>query len=423
MVLFPSSWRAFIFVLLNHVFVIVVSLLLWRTATEISWARLGWWTGLVYGLAFGPGARAQELMTEPLFIVLDIAALYLIVKGCTRGRTVALAAGGVALGAAFAVRAVAVLQPAVVAVAVVLMSKSWREWFAKTATCMLPFAAVCLLVLLHNWISYGRLSYSTAFGRHLFNRVVTVDRDLQPADASTQLILDLAARPRSGGDAVHPYQNGRLNVYSNSSCWSLYWMLRWQGLSVEQADGYLRRAALAAIRSDPLGYAGRGVQNIFTMGRYSYSPFLLQVTEPRAYWQYIARWFVPQFRLAPYNWVAAQWRVFKEEIPLYGPPQYFSASQRRALIGVWDALPRVLGVGFYLAMLGVGIAAWHSRREWWLLIAGWYFSLLLVPAFLQAPNTRYAEPALPVGLLLAGYAGVCTCMFVAARVGLSTEGR
>lgn len=424
MLIVPASERALAIALMNHAFVVAVSFLLWCIGSELGWVSTGWLAGLAYGLVLTPGARAQEVMTEPLFIVLDTLALYLIVRGCKRNSSMSLAAGGAALAIAFAVRAVALLQPLIVGVALIFMTKSWREWITRSATCGVPFAVLCVLVFVHNWVFYGRFNYSTAFGRHLFNRVVLVDGGLDPKDESTRLILDLAKRPRSGGNEVHPYQIRAINISKNASCWTFYWMLRWQGMNVEQADGCMKHAALAAIRADPVGYLKRSVTNIYTVGRGgTLSPFIVRVSDPQAYERFLTRWFMPQFSMSPYNWVAAQWRVFKEEIPLYGPPQILSASQRQWLIQWWDSLPRILGAGFYLAILGATVAVWHIRREWWAMVAGWYLALLVVPTFLQAPNSRYAEPAAPVGLLLIGYAVTRTYAFLATKVRVGLQVR
>ena len=401
---FPVATRALAAVVLNHGFVLCTALLIWRTGCTLGWPATGWAAGLIYGLASSPGARAQELMTEPLFIVLDVGSIALVVAGVRRARRVPLAAGGVLLGLAIAVRAAALLQPLAVVAVLAGMARSRRDWLGRTAAFAVPCALVVVATLTHNRLAYGRFAYSTSFGRHLFNRVVTVDRQLDPSDASTQLILSLAARPRSGGDQAHPYQTRSLDVFQDGSCWPLYWMLRWQGLDVEAADGALRRAALAAIRRDPTGYLLRSARGMWALAGSEPSMFIVRVTDPDAYRQFITAWFVPQFRLAPYNWVAAQWRVFKEEMPLYGPPALLAPTLRARLLWWWAHLPDIGRPIAFLALGGCVLGMRRWCRDGWGVVAGSYLALLVVPALLQTPNARYAEPARPFGMLLACYA-------------------
>lgn len=416
--LFPAHARGFAFVLMSHLYVLAVSVLLWRIGMQLGRARGGWVAGLTYGLLFAPGARAQELMNEPLFILLDLGALYFVIKGCRWNRAGAIAVGGILLGFACAVRPVGLLQPAVLAAVLLFTTASWRDWLKKNAACGVPFALICALVLCHNWLFFGRLAYSTGLGRHLFNRVVTIERRLDSADPSTRMVLDLARRPRSGGDQPHPYQSGSLNVFSDGSCWSLYWMLRWQGLSVQEADGKLADAAFAVIRSDVAGYVLRSLQDVWVLGHHRGAYYVDRLADPRVYVRYITEWFIPQFRLAPYNWIESQWRVFKKEVPLYGPPKILGVGLRRALIGGWVSLPAPSGLGVLLILFGAAFAAARARREWWLLPVGWYVALLIVPALLQTPNPRYAEPALPIGLLLMVYGA--GNVFELVRRGFST---
>lgn len=416
--LVPPAGRAAALVLLNHVFVVGTALFLWRIGGVLGWPRVGWAAALVYGTQLAPAARAHEVMTEPLFTFVDSAALLLLLRGAREERWGRLAAGGALLGVAFAVRSVAALQPLVVALCLAGWARSKGDWLARNLAWGAAFAAVVGLVLLHNWYFFGRLAYTTSAGRHLFNRVAVVDRLLDPDDDATKLVLDLARRPRLGGPVPHPDQDFDINVYTDSSCWALYWMLRWQGLDVEQADGFLRRAALAGIRLDPAGYLRRSLAGVFRLGVGRSLPAPAQLVDANLYGQYMMTWFLPQIRLAPYNWIGAQWRVFKREIPLYGPPGVLPDGAVNWLVRAWATVPDIRPAAFFLAFVAAG-AAWAGGSPWgWMLVLGWYLATTVLPAFVQVPNPRYGEPSMPCGALLA-----CFALGELARLAVATARR
>jgi hypothetical protein len=79
---------------------------------------------------------------------------------------------------------------------------------------------------------------------------------------------------------------------------------------------------------------------------------------------------------------------------------------RLGVLRLAGAVPRVNRARCLLALAGVvlAIAGHRARRAGWWVVSGWFLGVLALPAFVQAPNPRYGDPGLPLGILLAFFA-------------------
>jgi hypothetical protein len=262
------------------------------------------------------------------------------------------------------------------------------------------------LILLHNGISYERWTFSTGSGRHIYQRVSSVERRLAQDNASARLLLDLAARPRCEGEAPHPLQGAALDPWIEPTSWALYYMLRTRGLSITQADSVLGDAAWATIRERPGAYALRGARNLYRLLRRTDRPRLDLYENPSLWRESLITWMTPYTHVAPYVWVGAQWRTFHDEFPVPDPPRLLPPTARSGLVSTLRALPRPDGPRTLLGLVGIGLSlalAW-ARTAGWPWVSGWLVGVIFLPAFVQVPIARYGEPAFPLAILLALFA-------------------
>jgi 4-amino-4-deoxy-L-arabinose transferase-like glycosyltransferase len=225
-------------------------------------ARIGRIVGLVAGLTIAlNGALVMSehtVMTEALFVPLIAGAMAALVWALRSGRLWAFGLTGLLLGLATLTRPVAQALVPVIPLAILLVSRSWRQTLVKSAKALAAFGLVLVPFVASSAAANDSASVGS-LGQSLIGRTARHDRDAwtyydpirdanEPDDrVRARKILQQAADSGSSGKAVHTRLRREL------------------GLSPAEADRLMRNLAIEAILRRPDYYVSGTLQRFLRM--------------------------------------------------------------------------------------------------------------------------------------------------------------
>jgi hypothetical protein len=259
--LFGRHWIA-AFLLFQHAARIAAVWTLWKMGQEAGRPAVGWWAALAYALHVPSALYSQSLLSEPTFTLLVVLAVRSLARGFATWTHAGTGSslrdswfGGVFLAASVLVRfsPFALLGAAGAAVMVVLARPRGERSGRRAATAgavlrpiLVPAAAVMLFIPLWNGIVFSRWGYGTHVGRHLFDRAFCMGTVAAPGDPAYEALLAYG-RPVAAEDGDGTPSRTLRGVY----WYQIYPLLRATGMSLDEADRLMGKAARAAILRMP----------------------------------------------------------------------------------------------------------------------------------------------------------------------------
>ena len=147
--------------------------------------------GAILGGASAPSLTvSQIIMSEATTLFAMVVALYFTVRCAETGRLRFLFLAGVFAGWAGTLRVVplAALAPSICVIYLLPPTKRGLKLAAKTLTVTVGFV---VLPILWCWYKSGEPALTNSMGLHLFNRVVTEQKQLDENGAATKMLIDL----------------------------------------------------------------------------------------------------------------------------------------------------------------------------------------------------------------------------------------
>jgi hypothetical protein len=336
--------------LIQHGMVILAGVWIYFLLRRIIPEELALVGGLLAGALPPVLTMPQTVMSEIPTLFAMVGAMYFSVRCAETGRLAFSIVAGLLTGWAGTMRGVplAALLPSIIIVH--MLAKAKRKFLLLGVTIAVT-AGVVLIPILWVWQNSGRPVLADSLGSHLFNRVVTEQRQLDEDGPATKRLLTLLEGKDPRG----------------IPCWEILGHRRVSELSRLEGETLLRKVSLEGIRKDPLGYL-------------SYSPRLawnVLVADP--YW-WILAW---GDTIAPYP---------RLETP---PPVAITAS---SLTWRWtlEEIHRVLWpILCWAAVAGIFLGLLSPQRILILALAWVPTGYLLSSAFVEYFNPRYNVAIVP----------------------------
>lgn len=223
--------------LTQHCMVILAGVWVYFLLRRIVPDELATIGGLLAGALPSSLIVPQSVMTEIPTLFALVGTLYFAVRSVETGGLLLAILTGFLTGWAGTMRAVP-LAALIPSLCIVYLGAQAKKNFLLAGVTIAVTAGTVLLPILWLWQGSGHPALSTGVGFHLFNRVVTEQKQLDKEGPATRRLLTLLQEKDPG------------NVP--------FWELREQGrvpeLSYTEADNLFRTVALEGIRKDPWGY-------------------------------------------------------------------------------------------------------------------------------------------------------------------------
>ncbi|HET9529033.1 MAG TPA: glycosyltransferase family 39 protein [Blastocatellia bacterium] len=229
--------------LIQHAMAVFVGGWIYLLLKRIIFDELALAGGLLAGTVTPIVTMSQTIMSEVPTIFAMVGALYYTVRAAETGRLLFAILAGVLTGWAGLLRVVPLvaLLPSIC----LLLLLPWTKRGLRLCGLTVAVAAgVVLLPLSWYWYNSGQIKLSDSVGFHLFNRVVTEQKQLDEDGPATRLLLDLI-----------PGQDPRGVAH-----WDIRESPGLRELSYEEAEILLRDVSLEGIYKNPVGYI------VFTFG-------------------------------------------------------------------------------------------------------------------------------------------------------------
>ena len=223
--------------LTQHCMVILAGVWIYFLLQRIIPDELAMIGGLLAGAFPSSLIMSQSVMSEIPTLFAMVGALYFAVRSVETGGLLFAILAGFLTGWAGTMRAVP-LAALIPSLCIVYLWSQPKKKFLLAGMTIAVTAGIVLLPVLWIWLGSGRPMLSNSMGFHLFNRVVTEQKQLDEEGPATRLFLTLLEGKNPMG-VVH-------------------WEIREQGrvreLSYPEQETLLRQVALEGIRKDPWGY-------------------------------------------------------------------------------------------------------------------------------------------------------------------------
>ncbi len=341
--------------LAQHAMTVVVGLWIYRLLLRVMPTEFALIGGLLAGALSPTLAASQAVMSEMPTCFAMTGALYCAVRSMETGQWRFAVMAGLLAGWGGTLRVVPLLAlfPSICLISV----GATRPFRYRLLGSALVIAAITVLLPL-SWFAYksGQLTLASSQGFHLFNRVVTEQRQLDVTAPATRSLLALL----EGWD---PRGETWWDVRSHGPL---------QGWSDDDVEALFRRVALEGIRKDPWAFV-------------AYTP--------RLAWRML---------IAPTDWIAAWGDTIARHVELESPPPLpltrASFMWRQMMEGLhWTLWPPLC----WLAVAGLLVGMLLPQRILILAMAWIPAGYLLASAGVEYFSPRYNAAAAPIVAALA----------------------
>ena len=370
-------------VLCQHVLSLCSVLLVFLIGIRISRRVEGFLAALAYALYLPRMIYAQSIMAETLCIFLSLLSIYIFFDilfeqvGKYKGLLL-----GIVAALAVLTKPLAILGAGVFFV-YLLISRIRKGDILKF---ILSFAVIISANFIYNGYFFGQCVLTTSSGIHLANRVFGYDRLIDEKNPETRKIISQCVK--SGLVFRFP-----------GEWWDYFRALRSNGLSAQDADHLLMKAAMAGIRSNPSLY----IKNTFLV-------FKKNILEEDHWIDH--RWVLTK---EDYSQYLHDWSTYPGGIL----PSAEYASRQKMLRTIAVDFPKgsshALGVQ-WMVFFDNNILIWRGFLGWVFLFSCFYglfagdkhlffFSVFTIISFLfialtESPYPRYFETFVPIVFLL-----------------------
>jgi hypothetical protein len=339
---------------LQHALIVASVLMLYRIARYHLTGRVAFLAAVLAGVQAPLFTVPQAIVSETLATVTMTAALYFAWRAGESLDIRHAVAAGLSVGVAATARAVPLL--ALLPPVVILCGEGWRVLDSRRLGAAVAAAAVALLPSVWTLGRSGDPRFTTSTGLHLYNRVITEQKQIDPTSAAT-------VRLRQSLHGVDP---------TTLAWWDAVALGDLRQLTEDDYEVVLRQVAIDGIRRDPWAYI-------------SYTPALA--------W----RMFI-----APTGWIPAQGDTPRVDVRFENPPLLPPTASATAWRLALEALQSFLWPALcWLAVAGALGGAWSRSPALTLGLAFVPVAYLLASATVEYFSPRYNAPLVGVVTVLA----------------------